>query len=108
MCACVRSLSLSPTPPSLPALSPSPVSGLELLSPSRLLEEVVAGRNESERFHPSRKKMTNNDAYAEDVEAIYRDKIHKQAPKYEPVVMRADVSSSSVFEVVVCLKLSRV
>lgn len=33
------------------------------------------------------------DAYAEDVEAMYRDKIHKQTPKYAPVVMRADVSA---------------
>jgi hypothetical protein len=35
----------------------------------------------------------DEDEYAEDVEAIYRDKIHKRAPKYEPVVMRADVSA---------------
>ena len=34
----------------------------------------------------------DHDEYAEDVEAIYKDKINKQSPKYAPVVMRADVS----------------
>ena len=35
----------------------------------------------------------DDDEYAEDVEAIYRDKINRQTPKYAPVVMRADVSA---------------
>ena len=39
----------------------------------------------------------DTDPHAEDIEALYRDKMQRHAPKYAPVVMRADVGGALVF-----------